>query len=491
MVYFFLLGLYALMLIATGIIGAKRSKTAKGFMLGGRKTGPWMSAFAYGTTYFSAVIFVGYAGNFGWNIGLSAVFIGIGNAAVGSYLAWRVLAKRTREMTHAYNVDTMPAFFQARFGSRAMKVAAALIIFVFLAPYSASVYQGISYLFEQVFGISFAFCALLMAGLTAGYLIIGGYVAATLSDFLQGIIMLGGTAMMVFFVLKAPQVGGLSAGIAKLSAIDPALTNIFPKGSNVMTLVTVVLLTSLGSWAMPQLVHKFYAVRDDGAIRRGRIISTGFSLFIGCCAYFSGIFGRLFVNNAIPLDPATGVANIDMVVPNMLVQALPEVLLGFIVLLMLSASMSTLSGLTMVSASAVAMDLYKGVWRKDASDRQTLALMRVLCLVFIAASVGIALFKVRAIAALMSFSWGTIAGCFLGPFVWGLHDKKTNAAGAWGGIILGLVINVGTAAVTGFNGAYAPVTGCVAMIVSLVAVPLISRLATALKRAERTAEIAA
>jgi Na+/proline symporter len=301
-------------------------------------------------------------------------------------------------------------------------------------------------------------------------------VAATLSDFIQGIIMIAGSILMVVFVLKAPQVGGIANGLSKLFAIRPDLVGL-PGGANLQTLLSVIVLTSLGSWAMPQMVHKFYAIRDESAIRRGRIISTGFSFVIGCSAYFVGIFGRLFLQNKIPIDPVTKLANIDMVVPSMLTIALPSMLLGVIVLLVLSASMSTLSGLTMVSSSAVAMDLFKGKLNKNASDKSTLSLMRALCLVFIAASMAIAIFKIQAIVALMSFSWGTISGCFLGPFVWGLHDRKTNAAGAWGGILLGLAINIGTAVATNFNGALAPLTGCIAMIASLVAVPLVSRAA--------------
>ena len=483
--HFVMLGLYALVLCITGFIGAKRAKTSKDFMLDGRRMGAWMSAFAYGTTYFSAVIFVGYAGKFGWNIGLSAVLIGVGNAVVGSYLAWKVLAKKTRSMTHEYNVATMPAFFEARYGSKAIKIASALIIFIFLVPYTASVYQGISYIFEQVYGIPFSYCAIAMAALTAIYLILGGYFATALSDFIQGIIMLLGVGLMVFFVLKTPQVGSLSEGLAKLAAIKPQLVG-WPSGNDFVTLVSIVLLTSLGSWAMPQMVHKFYAIRDNAAIKRGSIISTGFALVIGIGAYFTGIFGRLFLHNAIPIDPMTHLANIDMVVPQMLVLALPKILLGVIVLLVLSASMSTLSGLVMVSSSAVSMDLYKGAIKPDASDKKTLGIMRVLCLVFIAAATVIALYKVQAIVALMSFSWGTIAGCFLGPFLWGLHDKKTNAAGAWGGIVLGILINIGTAVVSGFNGANAPLVGGIAMVVSVISVPIISRVAT-LIRGKKTA----
>ncbi|MDL2220099.1 sodium/solute symporter [Eubacteriales bacterium OttesenSCG-928-N14] len=473
---FLFLGIYALLLCAVAFFTRKKNKTSDDFLLGGRKTGAWMSAFAYGTTYFSAVIFVGYAGNLGWGIGISTVAIGLGNAFIGSFLAWKVLGKSTAEATRRLDASTMPEFFAKRFGSNGLKLFSAIIIFVFLVPYSASVYQGLSYLFESVFGVPFIYCILGMAVLTGIYLLFGGYLATAVTDFIQGIIMLFGVVLMVIFILKNPAVGGLANGLKQLAGIDPQLASI-PTGQSLITLLSVVMLTSLGSWAMPQMVHKFYAIKDESALKRGTIISTIFALIVGVGAYLSGAFGRLFLANTMPVDAVTGLANADMIVPNMLIAALPDILLAIIVLLVLSASMSTLSSLVLVSSSAIAKDLVKGIFKPDMDDKRVMLLMRLLCVLFVALSVIFSLAQQQAILTLMSVSWGAIAGAFLGPFLYGVRGKKANAAGAWAGMAGGLATSI----LCLLLGLSAALGGCIAMVVSLIAVPLVSRLSAVQK----------
>jgi SSS family transporter len=436
MKYLFL-AVYAALLIVIAISPSKRSTTLTDFFLRGRNMGAWMSAFAYGTSYFSAVILIGYAGKLGWSFGLSVVWIGVGNALIGSLLAWLALGKRTRRMTHRLGVATMPDFFEKRFGSKGLKILAAIIIFVFLVPYSASVYQGLSYLFEGVFGVSFIYCVLGMALLTAIYLVAGGYLATALSDFVQGIIMLAGVVLVIFFVLRSPEVGGLSKGLESLSQINPLLTKaVGPPG--VWQLLSLVMLTSLGCWGLPQMVHKFYAIRDEKAIRRGTVISTLFAAVVAGGAYFLGVFGRLFMSG-VPIDPSTGATNYDMIMPQMLEIALKnvDVLIGVIVVLVLSASMSTLSSLVLVSSSAISMDLVGGLV-PGIAEKKIGWLMRVLCAVFVLLSVVLALGKFATIITLMSLSWGTISGAFLGPFLCGLYMKRATRTGAWAGMLSGL-----------------------------------------------------
>ena len=466
-----ILVIYALILVGISLYTVKKTKTLDDYFLGGRKMGAWISAFAYGTSYFSAVIFIGYAGKLGWSFGLSVVWIGIGNAIIGSLLAWLVLGRRTRALTHKLNVSTMPEFFESRYGSKAMKILSAILIFVFLVPYSASVYQGLSYLFEVMFGIPFIYCVIGMAVLTAGYLVAGGYLATALSDFIQGIIMLGGVVLVIFFVIKNPVVGGLSAGLDKLAAIEPKLiAAVGPPGW--WPLLSLVILTSLGSWALPQMVHKFYAIKDEKAILRGTVISTVFAIIIAGGAYFIGVFGRLFLQG-VPIDPATGAANFDMIMPQMLDIALENssVLIGIIVVLVLSASMSTLSSLVLVSSSAISIDLIGAVNPKFSKDK-TKATMRWLCLLFVILSVVLALGKFTTIITLMSLSWGTISGAFLGPFLFGLYMKRTTKIGAWAGLIAGLgtslLLNLLFPAIT------SPMAGTFAMAASLIVTPLVS-----------------
>ena len=466
-------GLFVAGMLVVALMGYKRTTTLKGFLLGGRAMGPWMSAFAYGTSYFSAVIFIGYAGKTGWQLGLPGTWVGVGNALLGSMLAWMILARPTRRMTHRFKAGTMPEFFEARYKSRYMKLVSAIIIFVFLVPYSASVYMGLGYLFQVVFpGLDYNLCMIFIAAVTGLYLVLGGYVATAMADFVQGIIMLIGIVVMVVCIVLSPQVGGIGAGAERLAAIDPNLTAVFG-GENFGSLLSLVLLTSLGTWGLPQMVHKFYAIKSDDAIKKGTVISTVFALVIAASAYFVGAFGRLFYNNQLPEG------GYDAVMPGILDMAFSGstdglIVFNIILLLVLSASMSTLSSVVLTSSSAVSVDLVKGYIKPDIAKKTSLRLMRILCLAFVLVSLSIAIMRPAIIMTLMSFSWGTVSGAFLGPFAWGLYGRFITRTGAWAGMISGAGVSLLLAVLSGFDAANSPLFGVIAMAAGLVVTPLVS-----------------
>ncbi len=490
MKYVFLIA-FVLLMITTGIIARKKVKNMDDFFLGGKNVGPWISAFSYGASYFSAVIFIGYAGKIGWDMGFSAIWIGVFNALIGTYLAWALLGKKTREMTHKLKAKTMPEFFEKRYGSKNMKIFSALIIFIFLVPYSASVYKGLGYLFETAFNIPFIYVTLGMAALTGVYIILGGYVATALNDFIQGIIMLVGAMVMFGYILSSPQVGGLSNAISNLAQVDAAKASLV--GPHPVSLLGLIILTSLGTWGLPQMVHKFYTVKDDkGAIHKGKVISTIFALVVGVCAYGTGSLSSLFFN-AVPDG-----GNYDKIVPLMLIEsAVPELLLGLITVLVLSASMSTLASLVLVSGSAIAIDLGKGVLYKNMSQKFEMNLMRVVCALFVVASFVLSISSPSAIVTLMSLSWGALAGCFIAPFLYGLWSKKASVTGAWASMITGLSVMVVCVvvlpAVSGSNPgglirflSSAPNAGSLAMLLSLAVMPIVDHV----KVASRTMAVA-
>lgn len=480
--------LFAILMVAVGVISSKHTKTMDGFLLGGRKIGAWVSAFAYGTSYFSAVIFVGYAGKHGWDIGFASIWIGVGNAILGCLLAWLLLAKRTRSMTHTLNVKTMPEFFEGRYHCTGMKIYAAIIIFIFLVPYSAAVYKGLGSMFNAVFpSVSVTVWILIVAVLTAVYLVLGGYVATAYTDFIQGIIMIFGVIAMVIAIVMNPAVGGFSEGIAKIKAIDPMLTNIWG-GDNWKFLCTNILLTSFGTWGLPQMVNKYYAIKDEKAIKTATVVSTLFALIIGCGAYFIGSLSRLLLNNQLPQGGH------DAVIPSMLMQALggsnliTNIILAVILLLLLSASMSTLASVVLTSASAISVDLIPTV-KKNYSAKHQMALTRFLCFLFVGLSFWFATMNLAIIVSIMSFSWGVVSGCFIGPYLWGIYSKKVTKAGSWAGMLGGLVTVGGMLLfdmmtspqlANGLNAAFkaasanAPTYGVAAMAVSLLIVPLVS-----------------
>ena len=463
-----LLGAFLVAMVGIGIWGMRKTSTLGDFFLGGRTVGPWISAFAYGTSYFSAVLFIGFAGKLGWVFGLQALWIGLGNAVFGSLLAWLVLGRRTRIMTQNLDVMTMPEFLLERFGGRYIKILAAVIIFMFLLPYSASVFKGLGHLFEATFHISYDLALLIMIGITGVYLVLGGYFAITLTDFIQGIIMLAGSLTMV--AVLAGKNGGIGGSIARVMEKYPLHV---PPGKEppLLLLAALVFMTSFGTWGLPQMVQKFYAVKSEGVIKKAALVTTVFALVIGLSAYFTGSLSHLFYD-AVPMvnrKPA-----FDRLIPDLLTRHLPEPLMAVILLLILSASMSTLSSLVLVSSSAIAIDLYKGHVNPQVSKENSLYMMRFLSALFIIISYFIARYDFAIIITLMSLSWGAVAGSFMAPFLYGLFWKRTTLAGVYAGMLTGLATSVTLFFYWG--EAWSPLASSVGMLLPFLVVPLVSLL---------------
>ena len=429
-------------MLGTGFYCRRHSTDVNGFVLGGRSVGPWLTAFAYGTSYFSAVVFVGYAGQFGWKYGIAATWAGIGNALIGSLMAWAILGRRTRVMTQHLDSATMPQFFESRFDSKALKLASSVIIFIFLIPYTASLYNGLSRLFGMAFNIDYSVCVIVMAILTAIYVIAGGYMATAINDFIQGIIMLFGIVAVIAAVLKGQ--GGFMAALQGLAEVEDPAASAIPGvfnsflGPDPLNLLGVVLLTSLGTWGLPQMVQKFYAIKSEKDINKGMIISTVFAMVVAGGCYFLGGFGRLFSDR---VDIAAD--GFDAIIPTMLSDLSP-ILIAVVVILVLSASMSTLSSLVLTSSSTLTLDFIKGTLVKNMSQKKQLLVIRLLIAVFIAISVVIAIVQYKSnvtfIAQLMGISWGALAGAFLAPFLYGLYWKGTTVAAVWCSFLFSTVV---------------------------------------------------
>ena len=469
------LAVFFAVMIAVGFYARKHSANVNDFVLGGRSVGPWLTAFAYGTSYFSAVVFVGYAGQFGYKYGLSATWIGLGNAFIGSLLAWVLLGRRTRVMSNYLKAATMPDFFGKRFDSKALRIAASAISFVFLIPYTASVYNGLSRLFGMAFDIPYSVCVIVMAALTGVYVILGGYMATAINDFIQGIIMLAGIVAVIASVLNGQ--GGFLAAVNSLAFLESdvpvtlgqpgAFTSFF--GPDPLNLLGVVILTSLGTWGLPQMVHKFYAIKDEKSIKYGTVISTFFAVIVSGGCYFLGGFGRLFDSNAIH-KPDGGIIY-DAIIPSML-STLPDILVGVVIVLVLSASMSTLSSLVLTSSSTLTLDLLKDNFLKNMSEKKQLLTMRILLVFFIVVSVIIALDPSTFIAQLMGISWGALAGAFLAPFLYGLYWKGVTKASVFTSFAFGVGFTVLNMV---FGWIASPINaGAIAMIAGLILVPVVS-----------------
>ena len=466
-------------MVGIGLMYRHSSKDVSGFVLGGRSVGPWVTAFAYGTSYFSAVIFVGYAGQFGWKYGIASTWIGIGNTLIGSLLAWVILGRRTRIMSQHLGSATMPQFFEARFGSTALKIAASVITFIFLIPYTASLYNGLSRLFGMAFNIDYSICVIVMAVLTGIYVIAGGYMATAINDFIQGIIMLFGIVAVIAAVLNSQ--GGFLAALNGLAEVTDETVSTAPGvfasffGPDPLNLLGVIILTSLGTWGLPQMVQKFYAIKSEKSISTGTIVSTVFALIVAGGCYFLGGFGRLFSSQ---IDIAAG--GYDSIIPTML-SGLPDFLIAIVVILVLSASMSTLSSLVLTSSSTMTLDLLKDHVIKDMDEKKQVLIMRALIVVFIAISVIIAIVQYKSnitfIAQLMGVSWGALAGAFLAPFLYGLYWKGASRISVWVSFIFSTVVMLANMLVRSSFPALlqSPINaGAFCMIAGLIIIPVVS-----------------
>ncbi|MCL2180525.1 MAG: sodium:solute symporter [Treponema sp.] len=477
-----LLLLFFAVTIFIGLYYRKRASNVNDFVLGGRNVGPWLSAFSYGATYFSAVVFVGYAGQFGWRFGTAAVWIGLGNAFIGSMMAWFILGRRTRVMTNHIKSATMPEFFGTRYGSTALKICASIIVFIFLIPYTASLYNGLSRLFAMAFGIPFEYCIWAMGILTAIFVVAGGYFATAVNDFIQGSITVIGIVAVIAVALGSK--GGFIPALDSLAQVsDPAVARgnvpgIFTSflGPDPISLIGVLILTSLGTWGLPQMVARFYSIKSETMITKGAIVSTFFAVFVAGGCYFLGSFGRIF---ATPADVRAN--GFDSIIPGILANFNSDWMMGLIIVLVFAASISTLSSLVMSSASTLTLDFLRGNIIKKMSDKMQLFIIRALIVVFIIISSIIAIGVYRGgitfIAQLMGVSWGALAGSFLAPFLYGLYWKKTSKPAVWVCFIFStsvMILNVL------FRGSFpallqSPINaGAFCMLAGLIIVPLIS-----------------
>jgi SSS family solute:Na+ symporter len=482
-----LLLLFFAVTIFVGLYFRKRAKSVNDFVLGGRNVGPWLSAFSYGATYFSAVVFVGFAGQFGWRFGTSAVWIGLGNAFIGSLMAWFILGRRTRIMTNHLKSATMPQFFGTRFLSPALKIGASAIVFIFFIPYTASLYNGLGRLFEMAFGVPFEYCIIVMGIITAIFVVAGGYFATAVNDFIQGMVMLAGIAAVITVALNSQ--GGFMEATAALAQIPgtnmngmevPGVyTSFF--GPNPIDLLGVVILTSLGVWGLPQMVARFYSIKSEKMINKGAVVSTSFAVIVAGGCYFLGSFGRIFAENPSAAAAARPEGGFDSIIPGILAGFNNDAMMGLVIVLVFAASISTLSSLVMASASTLTLDFLKGHVVKKMNDTKQLITIRSLIVVFIILSSVIAITQynssVNFIAQLMGISWGALAGAFLAPFLYGLYWKRATKASVWCSFIFStglMILNVF------FRDSFpallqSPINaGAFCMLAGLIIIPLVS-----------------
>lgn len=462
------LSLYAIMIIIVGIIGLRKTKSSKDFLLGGGNVGPWMTAFSYGTAYFSAVLFIGYAGTAGWKFGLSSLWIAFFNAFIGVMAVWLMLGWRIKQASTHLNISTISEYLEKRYHSSMLKLISAIVIFIFLIPYSAAVFMGLSYLFEISLGVPYVYILIAMGIFTATYIVLGGYKSMAMIDMIFGLIMTVSVILLFYFTVQKG--GGVIQITESLKAISPKLAApIGPSGW--WPLLSLVALTSLAPFAMPQLVQKFMAIRDKKSVKIGVVASTFFAILIGGVAYFMGTTTRVFLapegtpnafNEAGPL--------FDRLMPELLTNIIPSSLAVIILLLILSASMSTLASLVLISSSSFTKDFWAGFINKNISDKKQTQMMRYMSAFFVLLAVLFAAIEMDVIVEILGISWGALGAFFLGPFVWGLFSKRMNRLGAFVSGLGALALCLGLY----FSGMSSPEAGTIGMVTSLILAPVSS-----------------
>ena len=429
------IAIYVIFIMTVGILSSRKSKGITAFTVGGRNASAWLSAFSYGTAYFSAVMFIGYAGGTGWKYGIWGVLPGIGNAIFGSLLAWLVLANRTRDITRRHKIKSMPQLFEKRFGSGVMKTFCTAVIFIFLVPYSASVYKGLTSVCSVLLGVEEKICMIVIALAAMFIVVLGGYAATLKADVVQGSVMIVGVILLIIAVMRSDVVGGFSEGI---KAITEKTQDLGLDSTGHIGLWATILMTSFGTWGLPQMVHKYYGIKDEHEVKRGTVISTLFCLVVAGGGYFIGSLARLFFSSLDEI-PGVGAGKTDYLVPNMLKMAgISEVLVGIILVLLIAASVSTLASITITASSTLTMDFIRTKIAKNLDANQSGRVTKIVCAIFVAVSYIIANSNTP-ILDMMSYSWGIISGSFLAPYLISLYWKKFNRQGAWAGIIGGFV----------------------------------------------------
>lgn len=424
---------YVLVLVIIGIISGRKSKSIADFTVGGRNAGAWLSALSYGTAYFSAVMFVGYAGKTGLSFGMWGILAGIGNAVFGSLLAWAVLARRTRDVSARLKIKTMPEYFEKRYNSKGLKTFAAVVIFIFLIPYSASVYSGLASIADVLLGIPDTIFLIIIAVLAVLLVILGGYLVQARADFVQGIVMMIGVFLLLVFIIRCDKVGGIE-GLREYAQSKTGLPTL--NGPQWVSLMATVLMTSFGTWGLPQMIQKYFGIKDDRQAKRGIVISTFFAFLIAGGGYFIGSLCHKYYTAGVDMPKA------DYIVPNMLKDSsLPNILLGIIIILLLSASVSTLCSITISASTTMSIDLIADKSKKHISDGNVKNLTRLFAVLFIIISYVVANTRTP-ILDMMSYSWGIISGSFLAPYVLSLYVKKLNKTGAWASVLTGFCIAI-------------------------------------------------
>ncbi|MGQ9602378.1 MAG: sodium/proline symporter [Candidatus Bipolaricaulia bacterium] len=425
LIYSLVLALYLGLLLAIGLFTSRRLHNVADFYIGGRRVGPWVTALSYVAAYFSSVVIIG-GGGFGYKYGLATLWIGAINVLLGCTLAWILLGRRVREFTTRLGTMTIPGFLAERFRAKEARIFLAAIITIFLIVYNVSILKGMGHTFAVLMGIPYIWGVLLSGAIIVLYVSWGGYLAVVWTGFFQAWVMGAGLILLTVGALKA--VGGLGMANLKLMAIDPGLVET-PGTWGWAGLVSYCLIVSFGVWGMPQMVIRFYSIRDVNVLRIGAVVaSIGGSMAL--LPYLCGAITRV-------LQP--GLASPDLAIPTLTRAVLSPWGRAVFFAGVLAAGMSTFSSVLIITSSATVRDFYQRGLNKNLSEKQAVRFGRISSLIVGLISLLIALRPPALVLVLTAFAWAVIASTTLWPLLLGIYWKGATRWGAFASMVGGCI----------------------------------------------------
>jgi len=422
-IYVLVLVLYLGLLSLIGLAFRGANRSAADFAIGGRSVGPWVTALSFVAAYYSSVVIIG-GGAFGWKYGLSTLWVGASNVLVGTTLAWIVLGRRIRRFTENLDAMTLPGLFGARYASPSTRVFSAAVTGLFLIVYNVSVLKGMANSFEVLMDMPYWAGVVLSAAVILFYTAVGGYLAVVWTSFVQGIVMI--VALVLLSWVALAKVGGMAALVTKLGAVSPGLVS-SPGEWGWAGLVSFSLIVSLGTWGMPQLLIRFYSIKDAKMLRLGVVIVT-LGASVALLPYLSGAIARVLVPE---------LASADQAIPSLTALVLNDWGGALFLAGVVAAGMSTFAGVLIIISSSMVRDVWiKGLGRKMSPAAEVRA-GRIMSLAVGLISMLIALRPPALVLVLTAFSWAVIASTNLWPLLFGIYWKRTSPAATLASMISG------------------------------------------------------
>lgn len=449
--------LYFIVVVIIGFIYAKKSnRSTEEYFLGGRSLGPWLTALSAEASDMSGYLLMGLPGLAYFCGANEAVWTAIG-LAIGTYLNWKFVAKRLRKYSEvAGNAITIPDFFSNRFHDKKniLMTIAAVIILLFFSIYVGSCFVTCGKLFATLFGLDYATMMVLGALVVFLYTFVGGYLAVSTTDLIQGTIMI--CALVIVFVGSVAQAGGVENTVAFLNSLpgflngtQQAVPIVDTSGNQLIVdglpafdepteygIIAIIscLAWGLGYFGMPQVLVRFMSVKNSDEIKKSRVIAVVWVVISLFCAVSIGLIGRA----VLPTEFLTNSAaeNIFIVLAQMM---LPSFMCGLVVSGIFAAAMSSSSSYLLISGSAVAENIFRGLIKKNATDAQVMIVARITLVVILLFGIFIAIDENSIIFQVVSYAWAGFGAAFGPLMLLSLYWKRTNLPGAVAGMLTGAI----------------------------------------------------